>query len=245
MALAALRILWFLWRGAKTREARMFGVRAARVMYFGGGGLLIVCGLCFWGWGAMVFFDQDSPRSGPQLGQAYVIPKPVTRPPASVHSLTEPVELEPGYWIRPPRDYVAQSVDDKEQAGHLRRVHCWRHPDDPQQFVAFVFCDDAAPRSFLSAEVKVGDAQPGQFLVEQFHQRLKDLGGPTLAPESNTDAANFDGLLVFGKRTRHGQNDYGAVYYAGCDNGKLIEFICCEKGHSGMEVSFRSFERRK
>ena len=244
IALAALRVGWFLWRGSATREARWFGVQAAGVLSFAAGGLLLLGGLCFWGWAAMILLDQNAPRSGPKAGQPPATPKPMTRPPESDYSLTESVELEPGYWVRPPRGFAAEPVAESEIDGQRRRAYCWRDPQDDRQFVVIIFRDDNAPCAFLSADAPGDSLVRGQFLVGQFHKLLQEFGGPALSSEGETHLANYDGLLTFGKRTRHSQMQYGAVYYAGCDDGRLVELLCCELGHSGLESSLRSMERR-
>lgn len=241
---AIFRVNFFFRFTRAAREVRWFGLEAARVMYIAAGGLAILGGMCFWGWGAMILLEQRVPRTGPQLGQPYAVPKPVTRPAASDHSLGDPVELEPGYWIRPPRNYLTERVVRSEEGGRQRSVYCWRHPEDLQRFVAYAFTEDSDRCALLAEGAAPGDSGRGQFLVERFHALQRELGGPTLSPEGNEQVANFDGLLMFGRRTRPGQQAYGGVYYAGCDDGRLIEFALCELGNSGTGSSFRSFERR-
>jgi hypothetical protein len=244
MALAVLRIVWFLWRGSATREARSLGMGAALFMYFGGAALLVVCGMCFWGWGAMTWLELRTPRPGLQLGQPYPIPKPISRLPLAGGVLKEAIELEPGFWIHPPSDFVAEPVRESEVDGHRRRVHCWRHPKDPKQLMAFAFTDDDAPCSFLSAGAVVGDSARGMFLNDHYDRLRQELGSPVLTLDGDEYLSNFDGLLMFHHRTGYGRKEYVGGHYAGCDGGRLIEYIWCVQEHHGGESTLRSLERR-
>ena len=244
LALGVLRVVWFLWRGSATREARLYGVGAARFMYFGSGALLLVCGMCFWGWGVVIFFSRGMPGPGPQTRQPYPTPRPVARPPLNTAALNEAIELEPGFWIRPPRDFLREPVRESEVDGHLRRIHCWRHPEDPKQFMAYAFTDDDAPCSFLAAGATPGDSDRGRFLHERYDQLRQELGSPVLLLDGNEYLSNFDGMLMFHHRTGHGKKDYIGGHYAGCDGGRLIEYIWCVQEHADGESTLRSLERR-